>query len=324
MTVPIKPRTFVDGPSFTPLPYGLLTTLASEIRSPDNSHWQFGVNYRTVCAQANTTFDDCFAVTGTGLGTPGEPPLKAATAEVDYRGATAFTVFAEVDCSPVGFWDDAPSVIGDVLTQSEQWQVENALWTGIAGGQLTVFPHLAADAAIVDNFGITLQTAATIVSGGLTVPLDVVEALGRLEYELANCYDGIGVIHAPRSLLAPLAEATLIVETENGYRTVGGNVIVFGAGYTGTSPTGTSESGAAWMYATGAMFIYRSPAQVIPIYPDRSSSRGTNSFDRAENTLRAIAERTYVIGWDCCHLAVNVTTGGVEAGAPASPAGIVI
>lgn len=316
MTVPTKPRTYVESPSFTPLPYGLLTTLSNDIRRPADDHWQFGVNYEPVCAESSTTYGDCFAVSGTGLAPVGLPPEKTATTAIGLRGATAFTIFAEVDCSAPGFWNRAPEIIGNVLTQSEQWQVENALWTGVAGGQPIVFPHLAEDTESVDEFGVTLQTAATIVSGGVTSPLDIIEALGLLESELANCYDGVGVIHVPRVLMPAFADASLLVRVGDHYVTPAGNIIVFGAGYRGTAPDGTSSSGSVWMYATGAMFIYQSAPQIIPVHP--TPGGGSNSFNLSTNTLHAMMERTYVVGWECCHLAVNVTVGGGVAGSPGS------
>lgn len=314
--MPTRPRTYVSAPSFTPLPFGLLSSLTPDIRNPDSSHWQFGVNYQPICAESATTYGDCFAVSGTGIAPVSEPPSKTATTDISSRGATSFTVYAEVDCSTPGFWDRAEEIIGNAITQSEQWQVENAFWTGLAAGQPVVYPHLAADTEIIDEYGVTLQTEATIVSGGLSSPLDVVEALGLLESELANCYDGIGIIHAPRVLLPAMANAFLIVRDGFRYRTASGNIIVFGAGYPGTSPSGGTGFGQAWMYATGSMFIYRSDVQVLPVRPE--TSRGSNSFDMSNNTLKAIAERTYVIGWDCCHLAVNVSTGGISTGAVAT------
>ena len=48
-------------------------------------------------------------------------------------------------------------------TRLEQQQVEAAFWTGTAGGQEVTFPHLAADAEVVDAQDIVLQTAATPV-----------------------------------------------------------------------------------------------------------------------------------------------------------------
>lgn len=310
--MPTKPRTYVSAPSFSPLPFGLLSSLSGAFRTASNSHWQFGVNYEPICAQGSTTFSRCFAVSGTGLGPVGSPPAKAPTTGIDQRGATPFTVFAEVDCSAPDFFDRAELIIGDTFTQSEQWQVENAFWTGVAGGQLTVFPHLAANSTVIDEFGITLQPTAIVVSGGTTTPLDIVEALGFLESELANCYDGVGVIHIPRLLLPAFAASTLLTRVGDQYITPNGNIAVFGSGYPGTSPAGVTTSGSVWMYATGAMFIYRSNVQVLPVQPQ--TGRGENSFSRANNTIKAIAERTYVIGWDCCLHAVNVSTGGIGAG----------
>lgn len=297
-----KPRTYVAAPDFTPLPFGLLTALADSIRRPADNHWQMGVNYEPVCAQSDTTFGDCFAVSGTGLDPVGEPPSKTATESLQIRGATPFTVFTEIDCSAVGFWDRANDLVRESFTQSEQEQVERAFWTGLAGGQPVVFPHLAEDEEIIDNFGILLQTAATVVSGNST-PVDIVVGLAHLESELASCYDGVGVIHAPRSLLPFMAAEHLIVRENGSYRTVGGNLVVFGAGYTGSGPDGVVPSGSAWMYATGAMFIYQSEPLIL-----EPTGRNANAFDRTNNTVRAIAERTYVLGWDCCHLAVHVET----------------
>lgn len=302
-----NPRQYVSAPAFTPLPFGLLSALGPDVRMPRDAHWQSGITYEPICAQGGTTYDECFSVTGTG-GAPVPPASKSPTTTIGERGAMPFTVYTEVDCSAVGFWERAAEIVGDAYTQSEQWQVENALWSGVAGGQPVVWPHLAANAQFSDANGIILQTAATPVSG-LSTPLDIVEGLGALEAALGDCYDGVGVIHAPRNLIAPMSQAQLIVREGPRYRTMGGNIIVFGAGYRGTSPAGASVSGQTWMYATGAMFIYRSSVQVF---------RGNEIIDRAKNTVKALAERTYLIGWDCCHLAVNISTGGVVVGAVAA------
>lgn len=296
------PRMYVPGPTFTPLPYGLLSTLNTEIRTPGSPHWMNGVSYDTLCAQSNTTFDECIAVSGTGTAPVGAAPSKTQTASMGHRGATAFTIFSEVDCSPVGFWDNAEAAVGNSLTQSEQWQVENAFWTGLAANQPVVYPHLAAAATVFDDMGYQLQTAATIVTGAV---LDVVEGVGRLESVMADCYDGVPVLHMGRELIPAMATNMLLVREGPRYRTPGGSIVVFGAGYRGTSPSGVSTPGSSYVYATGAMFLYRSAPTVFPV---------RESLDRSENTLKAIAERTYVLGWDCCHYAVNITTGGVVAG----------
>jgi hypothetical protein len=304
----VNRREYVAAPAFTPRQFGLLTSLNDVVRTPVNPHWQYGVTWESLCGDAGTTFDDCIVVTGSGTGQPVPPsPAKADTGlDLIKRGATPFTVFAEIDCSAPGFWDRAEEVVGDGLLRTEQEQVERALWTGIAGGQNVVFPHLAASAAISDEDGILLQTAGVSVSGNAVY--DITEGLGRLEGLLASCYGGQGVIHAPATLAATFAAQGLVKPQGTKMLTALGNIVVFGAGYPGTSPSAPLDPSPAtsqWMYATGAMFIYRSRATIIP---------KRDSIDRAENTVKAIAERTYVIGWDCCHYAVQVTVGGEVAG----------
>lgn len=306
-------RFYVEAPAtFTPLPYGLLQSLSTSIRTPTDPHWQMGVNYESICEGGNTTYDDCIVVTGSGLGQPVPPsPPKAASATIDKRGATPFTVFAEIDCSAPGFWDRAEESVAEAFAKSESRQVEYAFWTGRAGGQVDVFPHLQANAAIVDESSITLQTAATVISGSAV--FDIVEGLGRLERDLAECYGGQGVIHAPRSLAPVMAAYMLLIPDGNRYLTPNGNIVVFGTGYQGTGPSDASNAtplaNTAWMYATGQMFIYRSP--ITTMAP-------RESINRAENSISMIAERTYVIGFECCHLAVQVSLGGVSSGAPGS------
>jgi hypothetical protein len=299
---------YVAPPAFTPLPYGLLSALGSEIRNPSDGHWQAGVSWETVCAEGGTTFDECFAVTGAASAPAPPPTTKAATTAITRHGAYPFTVYTKMDCSAPGFWDRADELANAAFTQSEQWQVENALWTGVAGSQPVVYPHLAANAELLDDQGIIIQTAATAVSG-ISTPLDIVEGLGLLEQALGDCYDGVGIIHAPRGLLPTFAEAQLVVRDGPRYRTPGGNIVVFGAGYRGTNPAGATVFGQSTIYATGMMFIYRGAPNVYS---------GVDGFNRAENTLEAIVERNYLLGWDCCHLAVNITTGGVVAGEPGS------
>lgn len=300
-----RPRLNVNAPTFTPIPYGLLSALGTEIRSPggaDGRHWQMGVQWESLCASATTTFDPCISVTGSAGLEVGPAPVKAETTEYVRYGATPFTVYAEIDCSAPGFWDRANDDINNVFTQSEQWQVERAFWTGVAGGQTVVYPHLAEDAEVVES-GVVLQTAATIVTGGT---YDVVEGMGRLQGALADCYDGIGVIHVPRSLEPALTDAGLIVREGPRYRTTQGHTVVLGGGYTGSSPAGVSSGESAYIYATGAMFIYRGSAQTIT----------GELFNRETNLAKAMIERTYVIGWECCHLAINISLGGAVTGTP--------
>lgn len=286
-------RQIVDPPAFSLLPYGLWD--ATQTRAADSPHWQQGITWIERCPTGGTTYDECLAVTGTG-GPPPEPPAKTDNVDQTFRGATPFTVITEFDCSSVGL-RDAATVAADALARVEQQQVEAAFWTGVSGGQTVVFPHLAANAEVLDTQDIVLQTAASPVVTGA----DAVRALGALEAELADCYSGQGVIHIPRSALPVMAAWNLIVERDDRLYTRAGNLVVVGGGYTGSGPDGSSpDAESAWIYATGAVFGYRGDVQM-------ASPR--DSIDRSANTLRMIAERTYVIGFECCHLAAHILLG---------------
>ena len=286
-------RQLVDLPAaFTPLPYGLWETVQHP--AADGPHWQNGITWIERCPAGDTTYDECLSVTGTG--SPPEPPAKTANVDQTFRGATPFTVYAEFECSPVGL-AEAESIASDALARVEQTQVETAFWTGSAGGQPVVFPHLSADTEVVDG-DVVLQPVATPVVTGA----DVAHALGVLEQELADCYKGQGLIHVPRSVLPTLDAWNLTRLDDDGHLvTLAGNLVVAGTGYTGSGPDGaTAADGTAWIYATGAAWGYRSDPYV---------SRLRDSLDRTSNTLRMLAERTYLVGFECCLLAAHIVLG---------------
>src|SRR5882757_48135 len=298
-------RQIVDPPSFTPIPFGLLTTV--EFPNTPDVHWQNGITYQPVCGVAVTglgelTYDECLAVTGSG-GNPPPPQAFFNSVSVGPRGATSFVAMVEFDCSAVGN-EQAQLTATKALSMAEPWQVERAFWTGVASGQSIVFPHLAANAQVLDSDGILLQDPATIVSGaGETFPLNIEQALGELEQAIANCYDGVGVIHVPELLLPTMDAWGVIKQVGPVMKTANGNKIAVGAGYDGSSPTGAPRGpNACWMYGTGNVFGYRSDIRV-------RAPQGAQSFDKATNTMKLIAERTYVLGWDCCHFAVQTNVG---------------
>jgi|SRR5687768_4860944 len=285
-------RQLIDLPAvFATLPYGLWDTIQTP--SPDGMHWQQGVTWPERCPTGDTTYDECLSVTGTGA--PPEPAAKTANVEQTNRGATPFTVYARFDCSPVGL-GDAQTAAQDALARVEQQQVETALWTGAAGGQPVVFPHLAADTEVLDG-NIVLQTVASPVVTGA----DAAHALGALEQELAECYAGQGLIHVPRSALPTLAAWNLLEARDGALYTTAGNRIVAGGGYTGSGPDGEAPAaGTTWIYATGAAWGYRSDVYV---------SQVRDSLNRSANTLQMLAERNYLIGFECCHLAAHIVLG---------------
>jgi hypothetical protein len=278
--------------AFTPLPYGLWDTVQHP--GADGVHWQQGITWVERCPAGDTTYDECLAVTGTGA--PPEPAAKTANVDQTTRGALPFTVYAEFECSPVGL-ANAEAIASDALTRVEQQQVETAFWSGTAGGQPVVFPHLSADAEVLDGEVVLQSVASPVVTGA-----DVAHALGALEQELADCYAGQGLIHIPRTVLPTLAAWKLArIDDDGRLVTPAGNLIVAGTGYTGSGPDGAApEAGTAWVYATGPAWGFRSDPYV---------SRLRDSLDRSSNTIRMLAERNYVIGFECCLLAAHIVLG---------------
>jgi len=302
-------RQIISGPGFTPLPNFLWDAAQHPSETETGPHWQQGVTWIERCGGGGTLYDECLAVTGTG-GTPAAQGSMASNVSQTSRGATAFTVQAEFDCSPVG-QDIQQDKAEEALSKMEAYLVTRAFWTGTAGytgtppgtGQTTVWPHLTSATTLDDPQGIRLQTAASPAITGGSGNDDPAVMLGRLESSLASCYGGQGVIHIPYSALPTFTSRMLILpETPNGpLRTLAGNLVVPGVGYTGSSPAGAAPAeGTTWIYATGAVFGFRSGVYVRE-FP--------GTFDRAENTVRMIASRTYLFGFECCHLAALTTLG---------------
>jgi hypothetical protein len=287
---------------FTAPSFDLLST-ATPLSLPD-ARWKMGITWEPLCPEASGTYDPCTALVdnaeapGDAVPAPG-PPEKSATTEWQIRGATPFTAYSRIDCSPVGQWDQLSDVNRQALIRSESRFVETAFWSGVAGGQTVVFPHLAANAEVSDGEDL-LQPAATVVE---TTPQTIAVGLGMLEDAMRDCYPGVATIHMPIRLAALAAEASLIAARSGVmYTTTIGSKVVIGD-YPGTGPDGTAADGVTWMYATGEVFFARDQQP--------TGFRPVDSFDRAVNTVEMLAERTYVIGWDCCLLAMPIDNGEV-------------
>lgn len=312
----VNSRVNVRPPVKELLSYGLFSV--AEMRTSPDSRWQMGVTWQNVCPDAGSTYEACLIANSQGLDVTGvsAAPAKAANAELSLWGATPFTLFTEIDCSSPAYWQNADEFVDKSFGESEQSDVEEVFWTGTVGGRAdTAYPHLAADAVVTDpamNTGplATLQLAAANVGPTGGVPLDVVEALGKLESALSACVKGVGIIHIPCELLPHLASQHLLEEKDGVYYTPAGHKLAISTGYAGTSPAGVAVANVLYMYATGPVFMYRSRGRYVG---DKEQS-----FDHSLNTLKRIYERTYVIGYDCCLFTVAVSTGGIVTGTPNS------
>jgi len=294
------PRQLVAPPTFVDRNFGLLSVVQPRYTEPD-AHWRNGVTWQDICGQALSTLSPYCS------GDAEPPQVKSETTDIDTFGALPFTVYAKVDCSPVGYTQEEQRARAvDALTRTEGDQVEAVFSTGtVAGLPNKVYPHLQSETAVVEGSGsmqIQLQCVATPVSGAAT--FEITEGLGILESLASTCWHGQLTLHVPLVLAHRMISSALVKADGAQMKTINGNLVALGAGYDGHSPAGAATPGAAWIYATGPVFAYRSQ-------PETFNFR--EQFNRENNTLETIVERTYVLGYTCCCMyAVPIlTTGGV-------------
>lgn len=301
-------RSVMEPPGFTPSPYGLLA-VASELPGPDK--WQRGTTWTEICPSGNTTYDQCLDPDVADSDSPPTSGLQKPEIEsVHLRAATPCTVYARFDCPAVGYGEQGVQDLAErALTRVTPWQVEHAFATGEAAGDPVVHPHLQSDTEVTEDIypgdgRVVLSPSARQLTA---TALDPVEAFGRVEDQLSGCYKGVGVIHVQSGLAASL-KAQNLIELRNGrYVSPAGHLVAVGAGYPGDAPDGTSSMGVSWIYGTGQVWYHRS--DVLSIQPIEET------LDRQQNSVESLAERIYVVGFECCLVAAPVTLGGVEAGA---------
>jgi hypothetical protein len=195
---------------------------------------------------------------------------------IDWETATPFVVYASVSCAPVGF-SDASMRAQNRLSWNEARLVERAFWRGDEGN----YPHLA------------MNESAPVTD--VSKPgVDIVTALGLLEYNGQIETGTQLVIHAPRYLAAWAARFRLVERDGNVLRTPLGNVWAFGAGYDFTGPDGKVTDQTAWLYATGAVTVRRSNVVTNQV------------FDQNVNRRSVVAERSVLVTAECIRLSAKV------------------
>lgn len=287
-------RLYVDPPTVTPLPYGLISV--AEVITDSDPHWRLGTMYQPdACDRARSTKQNC--IDSALHDTPTKSP---STSGIDTIGNDAFTCYTRIDCSPVGHWEDYQARTERALDLGAPRVLEQVFETGVIDtpGSNINYPHLASNTTVVDSVtqDVIIQTAAVVpVTGAFSVN----EAIGILESAMGHCYGGIPVIHVPRVVLSHLDRFGLVYHNDGMLTTIGGSRIAAGAGYRGVAPDGTIPTyPQVWMYATGAINLRVSPTKF--------TSTREEGLRRDINSMVLIAERTYSLGWDCCHFAVLV------------------
>jgi len=191
--------------------------------------------------------------------------------------AEPFVVYDGIRCQRVGF-PDGQSVALSRLGLSEQGQVERHTWAQLA------------------NYDPT-QIVTANGSG------DIIAAIAALEAQLAASTGARGIIHAPRAAAVFLAAVGVndLIPDGSGWKTPLGTRIVFGGGYDYNGPAGQppATEGELWLYATGPVVIRRGDVVV--------HGGDSEGMDRTTNEVNWIAERPYLVSFDCPVLAAQAT-----------------
>lgn len=211
---------------------------------------------------------------------------KQSRSGVDVVEGEGFAVLHVLECNPVGR-QDMEERARRALQMGEQRAVERVVARALAR-------H--ADAVLLSN-----------------PSLSAVDGLARLEKHAAANYPGRAIIHATPDVITQLdAKGVVTIRTVGGREVIitgQGTLVVSGGGYSPLrapeddvdTPLVDNDAGTEHMYVTGAMQVRRS--SVIEV-TDGIDTTGT----QARNSRLAMAERPYVVTWECMTAAVEVAT----------------
>jgi hypothetical protein len=264
----IAPAALVQGAQRLPLPYGLFSALT--LRSSAD-RWEAGVEWeRLICDPVGGIGGWQVPPTAT-TGLPKSLPRNGQGS----GEATPFTVYGHFNCSPVGYTPAEAQARAEAhLLAREEQRVERAVWTGDLGNE----PNFK-DA---DN----LTTTAAV---------DPITAIELLEEWSVLKYGALAVLHMTRPVALHLLSLDVLEVKGSRIQSRIGTPVVAGGGYTGAGPTGGTAptAGQSWVYITPPLFYYRSEVMT-------SSNNQGDLLDRGVNNLYAIAERSYLVGYDPC------------------------
>lgn len=263
----IAPPALVEAPPVLPLAFGLLS--AVDFRP---GRFETGVEWEP---NGGTGPLD-------GIGAPddtstlGLPKTLGSDTSADTFDASPFTIYADWQGTPVSFTPEQAQAKAQArLTQWESHRVEQALFSGDLGNT----PNLTGVGGSVAPTVVT-ELKATFAGG-----------IGALEDFIATTLGRSGVIHMTRGM-ALMGIEDKVLEVKSGRLvTMLGTPVIAGSGYAGTAPDGNGSVETTWAYATAPIIGYRSEVFT-------SSDRAGDLMDRSTNDLTAIAERTYLIGFD--------------------------
>lgn len=276
-------REIVDTPRPLPLPFSLVNKKTLVTLPSGGEHWENGFSYEVTTGNAyGRTHDGCnYAATqGASVGTaPGANasggnywldhyPLSL---EATYRCRSSFGMSVE----------ERKERAADVLGGLTSKLLEAELWTNNYQNTESAFGNRSFNNA---NVVTPLGTTAVKLRLGIAALENALATSETLPVE--------GAIHVPRDVLSMLRIDMSGIQDQDGIMySPTGHMLIGGAGYPGTGPTGQARTATtAWLYATGAVSVRLGPITVNDVPSKVTGPVGTESYSTT-NTLVFTAER---------------------------------
>lgn len=201
-----------------------------------------------------------------------------------------FIIAATVTCGTVGYtYDEQVAFVMERLRGVEQGVLENIFSTSSLG----------------QGPGLVTADGITTVTGAGDTLTDVLGELERARYcgftGNVTRYGPPGYLHVAIPVFNRLKELHLIEFDGTRWRTAIGTVVSTGC-YANNDPSGAAPAdGVFWLYLTGQTVVWRTPDNEVQVAPVEGS------LNRATNQMLMLAEREYVVTYECGGFAKAVT-----------------
>lgn len=150
-------------------------------------------------------------------------------------------------------------------------------------------PQVTESFLAVEQRAVEAQLWAQIVAAAPpTTTRSLREGLAETEYMLGANYNGTGVIHVSPYTATMLADY-LVADGDALYTKACHTPVVVGNGYADAALPDME------IFGTGAVFVRRGELSDL------------SAWDLSINDMNAMAERTYLVGWDCYAVGFNIT-----------------
>ena len=201
-----------------------------------------------------------------------------------------FIIAATMTCPLVGYTpEELEALVIERLRGVEQGVLENVFSTSALG----------------QGPGLVTADGITTVTGAGDTLTDVLGELERARYcgftGNVTRYGPPGYLHVAIPVFNRLKELHLIEFDGTRWRTAIGTVVSTGC-YANNDPAGAAPAdGVFWLYLTGQTVVWRTPDSEIQVAPVEGS------LNRTTNQMLMLAEREYVVTYECGGFAKAVT-----------------